>query len=186
MIKSLDDSIYREIVAIVNRGISKSRIKNYEEAIVFYYQALELFPKNEQEYIGQKYLYELIAKSYEEYGDLNRAIKYFKKAEQCYEGKKDTNILLKLAFLYYQIKHNELSEYYNNLCIKYGENGLVDRLNTPNKIHKDETFNTSTIYKTIKGKTYTFDEWKAYENEQWKIYQEKKKNNKKLFGFLKF
>ena len=186
-LKSLEEDIYSKIVSIVNKGKLKDGIKNHQNAITFYNQALDVYPKDEAEYLGQKYLYELMGNSFEKQEKLDEAVKYFEKASQCYEGVKDKNLLLKISILYSQLNNEELSKHYADLCIKQGGRKLVKESPSLSSLFKDEMQTQNEIiapkiYKVIDGKEYTFEQWKVYENEQWKIYQEKK--NKKLFGLF--
>ena len=187
ILKSLEEDVHSKIVSIVNKGKLKESIENLEEAIVFYNQALEIYPKDENEYFGQKYLYELFGNCFERQENLDEAVKYFEKASQCYEGLKDKNLLLKISILYSQLNNEELSKHYADLCIKQGGRKLVKESPSLNSLFEDEMQTQNEIvvpkiYKVIDGKEYTFEQLKVYENEQWKIYQEKK--NKKLFGLF--
>ena len=117
-IKSLEENTYSRIVSLVNKGKIKEDIKNYADAIGFYSQALDLYPKDEYEYPGQKYLYELLGNCFQKQENLNQAVKYFEKAHQCYEESKDINLLLTISIVYNQLNNKELSKHYADLCIK--------------------------------------------------------------------
>jgi tetratricopeptide (TPR) repeat protein len=125
-IKSLEENTYSKIVSFVNKGKIKENIKKYADAIVFYNQALDLYPKDEYEYSGQKYLYELLGNCFQKQENLNEAVKYFQKAYQCYEGPKDINLLLTISVVHNQLNNKELSKHYADLCIKEGGHTLVE------------------------------------------------------------
>ena len=179
IIKSLKEDVHSKIVSFVNKGRIKENIEKYADAILFYNQGLELYPKDEYEYSGQKYLYELLGNCFQKQESLNEAVKYFEKAYHCHEGSKDINLLLKLSIIYNQLNDKELSKHYADLCIKQGGRRLVKESLSSNSFFEEEIQNKNkteipSIYKVVNGKEYTFEEWKAYEKEQWKIYQEKR------------
>jgi len=119
-IKSLEENTYNKSVSFANKGKIKESIKKYADAIVFYKQALDLYPKDEYEYSGQKYLYELLGNCFQKQDNFNEAVKYFEKAHQCHEGSKDRNLLLAISAVYNKLNNEELSKHYINLWIKQG------------------------------------------------------------------
>ena len=116
-IKSLEEDTFSKIVSLVNKGRLKENTEHYLNAIAFYDQALDTYPKDENEYYGQKHLYELLGNCFEKQEDLNKAVIYFEKAYRCHEGSKDKDILLKISSIYSQLNDDELSKHYTNLCI---------------------------------------------------------------------
>lgn len=126
IIKPLEKNTFSKIVSLVNKGKLKDTLGNHLDTIAFYNQALDVYPKDENEYFGQKYLYELLANSFEKQGNLNETLRYLEKAYQCYEGSKDKDLLLKMSVIYNQMNNEELSKHYTNLCIEQGGRKLVE------------------------------------------------------------
>jgi tetratricopeptide (TPR) repeat protein len=186
-IKSLEENTYSRIVSFVNKGKIKENIENYADAIVFYNKALDLYPKDENEYSGQKYLYELLGNCFQKQQNRNEAAKYFEKAYQCYEGPKDINLLLTISIVYNQLNNKELSKQYTDLCIKQGGHKLVEacmllKSSFEEEVQSKDKTEVPPIHKVVTGKEYTFEEWKVYESEQKEI--DKQNKNKKLFGLF--
>lgn len=152
------DILYRMVVSIINKGKIKSNSNKHQEAIDYYFQAIDLLHgENDQKKLSQLgHIYSLIGISFEKQKKFNLANEYFEKSRKYSQKNKDILIPKK-----------------------------IDLQNKKHIIEsaKESKKTEETIYKIINGKEYTIDEWKVYENEQWEIYQTRK-NKKKLFGLF--